>query len=97
VKATVSEASQFIATRLRQLREQGSLSQEQAANLVNLSFKYYQRLESGTVQGMRLSTVERIAKAYRIDFMVFFYKRKPRIGKLRVPPPPHRKKKRQMK
>jgi transcriptional regulator with XRE-family HTH domain len=89
----VSEASKFVANRLRQLRKQADLSQEQTAGLVGVTFKYYQRLESGTVMGMRLSTAERIANAYGIDLMAFFSKRKPKIRQLNVPPPPHRKKK----
>ncbi len=89
----MSEASQFVASRLRQLRNQAALSQEQTSDLVGVTFKYYQRLESGTVQGMRLSTIEQIAKAYKIDLAVFFSKRKPKIRKPKVLPPPHRKKK----
>jgi transcriptional regulator with XRE-family HTH domain len=87
----VSEASQFIAGRLRILRSQASLSQEQAADLVGITFKYYQRIESGAVLGIRLSSVEKITKAYGIDLETFFSKRKPKVRKFKVPPPPHRK------
>jgi transcriptional regulator with XRE-family HTH domain len=87
----VSDASQFVASRLRQLRSQASLSQEQAADLVSLTFKYYQRLESGAVLGMRLSTVEKIAKAYGIDLEIFFSKQKPKVRKFKALPPPHRR------
>jgi transcriptional regulator with XRE-family HTH domain len=90
----VSVASQFIASRLRQLRNLAALSQEQAADLVGVTFKYYQRLESGTVLGIRISTVEKAAKAYGIDLETFFSKRKPKVRKLKVVPPPHRTRKR---
>jgi transcriptional regulator with XRE-family HTH domain len=90
----VSDASQFIASRLRQLRSQADLSQEQAADLVGVTFKYYQRLESGRVLGIRISTVEKIAKAYGIDLGAFFSRRKPKVRKLKALPPPHRKRKR---
>jgi len=90
----VSDASQFIASRLRQLRSQADLSQEQAADLVGVTFKYYQRLESGRVLGIRISTVEKIAKAYGIDLGAFFSRRKPKVRKLKALPPPHRKSKR---
>jgi transcriptional regulator with XRE-family HTH domain len=92
----VSEASQFVACRLRQLRSQAAISQEQAADLVGVTFKYYQRLESGRVLGMRISTVEKITKAYGINLAAFFSKRKPKIRKLKALPPPHRKRKRRV-
>jgi len=59
--------------------------------LVGITFKYYQRLESGAVLGIRLSSVEKITKAYGIDLETFFSKRKPKVRKFKVPPPPHRK------
>jgi len=59
--------------------------------LVGVTFKYYQRLESGGVKGMRLSTVEQIADAYGIDLLSFFSKRKAKLGKIVAVPPPHRK------
>jgi transcriptional regulator with XRE-family HTH domain len=88
----VSDASTFVATRLRQFRNQASLTQEQAATLVGLTFKYYQRLESGTVKGMRLSTVEQVAQAYGVDLLSFFSKRNTKLGKILAVPPPHRQK-----
>jgi transcriptional regulator with XRE-family HTH domain len=89
----VSEASQFVADRLRLLRSLASLSQEQAATLVGVTFKYYQRLESGRVSGMRISTVEKVTKAYGLDLETFFSKRKPKVRKFKALPPPHRKRK----
>ena len=93
----MSEASTFIATRLRQFREQASLTQEQAATLVGVTFKYYQRLESGGVKGMRLSTVEQVAHAYGIDLLNFFSKSRPKLGKVLAVPPPHRRAKNKAK
>jgi transcriptional regulator with XRE-family HTH domain len=72
------------------MRSQAALSQEQAADLVRVTFKYYQRLESGKVLGIRLSTIEKIAKTYGIELAAFFSKRKPKIRKLKALPPPHR-------
>jgi len=93
----VSDASEFIADRLRQFRGQAAFSQEQASALVGVTFKYYQRLESGVVLGMRLSTIEKIIKAYGIDLETFFSKRKPKIQKLKAFPPPHRQRKMERK
>jgi transcriptional regulator with XRE-family HTH domain len=89
----VSDASNFVAARLRQFRNQAALTQEQAATLVGVTFKYYQRLESGTVKGMRISTVEQVARAYGTDLFSFFSKRKTKLGKVVAVPPPHRKSK----
>jgi transcriptional regulator with XRE-family HTH domain len=88
----VSFASDFIANRLRELRAQAAFSQEQAAALVGVTFKYYQRLESGTVLGIRVSTIEKIVKAYDIELAAFFAKTKPKIRKPKAAPPPHRSK-----
>ncbi len=88
----MSFASEFVASRLRELRAQAAFSQEQAAALVGVTFKYYQRLESGTVLGIRLTTIEKIAKAYGIELAMFFAKRKPKIRKPKAVPPPHRAK-----
>jgi transcriptional regulator with XRE-family HTH domain len=86
----VSNGSQFVAKRLRELRAQAALSQEQAAALVVVTFKYYQRLESGVILGIRLSSIEKIAHAYGIDLASFFARRNPKIRKPKALPPPHR-------
>jgi transcriptional regulator with XRE-family HTH domain len=91
----VGYASQFVGRRLRELRGKADLSQEQTAHLVGVTFKYYQRLEGGKVLGIRLSTIERIADAYSIDLFAFFSKRIPKIQKPKMPPAPHRPKKRE--
>jgi transcriptional regulator with XRE-family HTH domain len=88
----VSDASHFVANRLRQLRSLAALSQEQTADLVGVTFKYYQRLESGSVLGIRLSTIEKITKAYGVDLGAFFSKPTPKVRKFKALPPPHRKK-----
>jgi transcriptional regulator with XRE-family HTH domain len=70
---------------LRQLRKQASLTQEQAATLVSVTYKYYQRLEAGRVTGMRLNTVGRIAYAHGLDLLGFFSKKEVRLKKVRAP------------
>ncbi len=92
----MSEGSKFVAARLRQFREEASLTQEQAATLVGVTFKYYQRLESGGVKGMRLSTIEQVADAYGLDLLSFFSVRRVKLAKIVVAPPPHRKGRKQM-
>ena len=92
----MSDASTYVAGRLRQLRSQAALSQEQAADLVGVTFKYYQHLESRGVPGMRLSTIEKVVNAYGIGLEDFFSGRKPKVRKLKALPPPHRKRKSRM-
>jgi transcriptional regulator with XRE-family HTH domain len=52
--------------RLRQLRASAGLTQEQFAEKAGISYKYYQQIESGRKRDLRLSTLERLAKAHRI-------------------------------
>jgi len=53
--------------RLRQLRQVHNLTQEQFAEAAGISYKYYQAIEAGRKAEMRLSTLDRLAKAYGIQ------------------------------
>ncbi len=53
--------------RLRQLRKAHNLTQEQFSELSGLSYKYYQAIEAGRKPDLRLSTLERLARAYGIE------------------------------
>lgn len=53
--------------RLKQLRKNAGLTQEQFAERAGMSYKYYQQVEAGRKRDLRLSTVERLARAHRID------------------------------
>jgi transcriptional regulator with XRE-family HTH domain len=57
----------LLLTRLRQLRERHELSQEGFAEMSGISYKYYQAVEAGRKRELRLSTLERLAKAYGIE------------------------------
>ena len=56
-----------LLVRLRQLRAAHNLTQEQFAELSHISYKYYQAVEAGRKRELRLSTVERFARAYGIE------------------------------
>lgn len=56
-----------LLTRLRQLRERHNLTQEAFAELSGIAYKYYQAVEAGRKRELRLSTLERLAKAYGIE------------------------------
>jgi transcriptional regulator with XRE-family HTH domain len=53
--------------RLRQLREVHGLTQEAFAEMSGITYKYYQQIEQGRKPELRLSTLERLAKAYGIE------------------------------
>ena len=53
--------------RIRQLREQRGLTQEAFAEEAEISYKYYQAVEAGRKIDLRLSTLERLAKAHGLE------------------------------
>ncbi len=55
------------ARRLKQLRKRHHLTQERLAELAEVSDKHLQRLESDKPCGVRLVTLDRIAKAFSIS------------------------------
>jgi len=53
--------------RHRQLREAHGLTQEAFAERSGISYKYYQAVEAGRKRELRLSTLERLARAYGLE------------------------------
>ena len=56
-----------LRTNLRKLREIYLLSQEDAAHLAKIDYKFYQSIEAGRRKELRVSTIEKIAKIYRLE------------------------------
>jgi len=56
-----------LLSRLKQLRQAHGLTQESFAEQAGLTYKYYQQVEAGRKQDLRLSTLERLAGAYGIE------------------------------
>ena len=56
-----------LLARLKQLRLQRGLSQEQFSEQSGISYKYYQAVEAGRKQDLRLSTLVRLAKAHGLE------------------------------
>jgi transcriptional regulator with XRE-family HTH domain len=81
-----SPALKRLLANLKSLREAKKLTQEGFAESAGLSYKYYQAVEAGRKPDLRLSTLERLAKAHGLD-----------ICELLSPVPPHHKTKRQKK
>ena len=52
--------------RLRQLRKKYGYTQQKLAELANIEYKHIQRLESKKPCDVKLSTLEKIAKAFNI-------------------------------
>lgn len=53
--------------KLKTLRKRHSLTQEAFAEIAGISYKYYQSVETGKQEDLRLSTLDRLAKAYGVE------------------------------
>jgi len=58
---------QRLIFRLRELRKLHDITQEQFSETAHFSYKFYQLIEIGRKCDLRLSTLERLAKAYGIE------------------------------
>ena len=56
-----------LLARIRQLRETKGLTQEAFAEKAGLTYKYYQHVEAGRRRDIRLSTLEKLAKALNLE------------------------------
>ena len=86
-------AAKFLGERLRDLRQRHGLTQEQAAALCGVEYKYYQMIEWGR-KNLRLDTMARIAGAYHLEIWDLVQKAglpPTRVKKVaQVVPAPHR-------
>ena len=58
---------------MKALREALGLSQEAFAEKAGLGYKYYQHVESGRRRDIRLSTLEKLAKACGLELWELFH------------------------
>jgi transcriptional regulator with XRE-family HTH domain len=56
-----------LITRLRELRKLHGITQEQFSETTHFSYKFYQLIEIGRKCDLRLSSLERLARAYGIE------------------------------
>lgn len=56
-----------LLARVKELREARGLSQEAFAEKAGLGYKYYQHVEAGRKRDIRLSTIEKLAKACGLE------------------------------
>ena len=61
-----STTGRLLIARLRELRKKHSLTQERFSEISGVAYKYYQLIEIGKRIDFRLSTLEKLAKAYGI-------------------------------
>ena len=62
-----NETVKRLLARVRELREALGLSQEAFAEKAGLTYKYYQHVEAGRKRDLRISTVEKLAKACGLE------------------------------
>jgi transcriptional regulator with XRE-family HTH domain len=65
-KVPKSTTGKPLIARLRELRKRHALTQEKFSELSGVAYKYYQLIEGGHRVDLRLSTLEKLAKAYGI-------------------------------
>jgi transcriptional regulator with XRE-family HTH domain len=63
----VGKTQKNLVLRLKELRKIHGLTQEQFSERTGISYKYYQAIETGAKKELRISTLERLAKAYGIE------------------------------
>lgn len=61
------ESVQRLLVRLKALRVERGLTQEQFAERFGFSYKYYQAVEAGRKRDLRLSTLDRLASAHGLE------------------------------
>lgn len=55
------------AEKIKELRKKLGYTQERLAELTEIDYKYIQRLESKTPPAVKIDTIQRIAKALKVD------------------------------
>lgn len=53
--------------RIRQLREKSGLTQQDLSEIADIEYKHIQRLESNDPCDVKLTTLEKLAKAFKIS------------------------------
>lgn len=67
--------------RIRRLREELGLTQEEFAEKAGFSYKFYQKIESGRKKQIWLETVDRLAEAFGLETSELVAKEEPKLKK----------------
>ena len=74
-----------LIARLRELRNRHALTQEKFSELSGVAYKYYQLIEGGHRVDLRLSTLEKLAKAYGIGVHELLAPNVPKVRAAKIP------------
>ena len=74
-----------LIARLRELRKSHALTQEKFSELSGVAYKYYQLIEGGHRVDLRLSTLEKLAKAYGIGVHELLAPNFPKVRAAKIP------------
>ncbi|EOI53651.1 helix-turn-helix domain-containing protein [Enterococcus gilvus] len=61
-----------VAARIKELRLQNGLTQETLAELAGLDLSYLGKIERGQIENIKIETLDKIIKAFKIDYPSFF-------------------------
>lgn len=64
---TIPKIRLQLARKLKQHRNKAKLTQENVAELIGVSVRYYQMLESQKPTAVKIDTIEKLAKAFKIN------------------------------
>ncbi len=56
-----------VGKKIAELRKESGLTQEKLAELASIDYKYLQKIEGSSPPALRIDTLERIAKALKIN------------------------------
>jgi len=62
---TIAKIRLQFARKLKQKRQEAKLTQEKVAELIGVSARYYQMLESKKPTAVKIDTIEKLAKALK--------------------------------
>lgn len=62
-KSTTKSSYTILMGKLKQIRVGSQMTQEDFAELLGISYKYYQRIETGKQADLRFSTLDKFAQA----------------------------------
>jgi len=65
-------ALKILQANLKRLRQARGWTQQEVAEKSGLEYKYYQRVEAGHWPGLQLRTVDKLAKAFKVEVAELF-------------------------